>query len=722
MTRNVKHKISLITIYILVFFIITGIFILAKDSILSPFKTSYATSGQFSLSPSSGTFYVGRQFEVRTMITTDEGSTASDFIINHVLSRIQVRDMDGGTTGIQIQPGNLYPNYPSGSNSASAGEIILTGFTSDTSGVLQGGGTGWFSTTRFFVINTDAGGSDVVFNFTGVGNTTDSNISDVLGIDMLDGVTNGGYILLEDTNDPYFSNWNPVHSATDIPVSANILFRANDDESGVDISSVDATIDGILYESTDATFGYNCTNANFDVVPYCNITINPATSFPYDYDVSVDLYTEDLSANPGDPPVADHNSATDSYSFHTEFDLNAPYTTNNNPAKSSSGSGVDTDIVFNLVDGETGVEISSVAVTVDGVVYTATGTNTFTYTGTPSNYLITINPDYDFEENEIIFVQVDARDNATQWGVAQYNWLHENYWFTTEDTAAPWVDRRIPDIGVNSDIGAQDSITFHVNDLGVGVDLASLEVIVNNVQYTNATFTYSGDSLDYLVTIYAPTDGWEYDVPVAIGVNACDFSHNCMITDVYSFVRLSYKCPAPETCTECPVCTVCDTTLSTSVTTTCDNTISTNSSKDEYIKNQMANSYSEDIDLIEINEKSFDGRVTFVWITKLKLRGHATPNSIIKINFDAEDMYFMIPVDEDGIWQLSLKNIFNFGNHDIHASLILDDTESEAILLGHFNIVNYWYAVLTILSGGTLIIYTYKKYIRKKNESKTYEN
>jgi len=512
----IKHKIYIAIILVLVFFVTTYIFVVTQNTIFSPVIISHAASGQFSLSPTSDTFYVGRQFEVRTLITTDEGSTAADFTINHDLSRIQVRDMDGSNSGIQIQPGNLYPNYPVGANSASGGEIILTGFTSDTNGVLQGGGSGWFSTTRFLIINTDASGSDMTFQFAGVGNTTDSNISDVLGIDMLDGVTNGSYILLEDSIDPYFSNWDPNHSAVDVPVSDNVIFRVNDNESGVDISSIDATIDGILYEFTDATFTYNCTSANYDVVPYCDITINPLVDFPYDYDVSVDLYTEDLAANAGDPPIADHNSAMNSYNFHTQFDLNAPFTTNNNPAKSSSGASVDTDIAFNLVDNETGVEISSVSVMVDGVVYTATGANTFTYSGTPNNYLITINPDYDFEENEMIFVQVDARDDATQFGVPTYNWLHENYWFTTEDTVAPWVDRRDPDEGANSNIGIYDPITFHLNDLGIGVDLATMEIIVNNVRYANMTFTYSGDSSDYLVTIHAPSGGWKYDVPIAI--------------------------------------------------------------------------------------------------------------------------------------------------------------------------------------------------------------
>jgi len=579
----------------------------------------YAASGQFSMSPSSGTFYVGRQFEVQINITTDEATTAADFIITYDDTKLEVQDMMSGVAGVQIQPGNMYPSYPSNSNDASGGEIILTGFTSEPSGVLQGGGTGWFGTIRFLVIDTDASGSDVEFEFTGVGETTDSNISDVDGIDMLDGVTDGTFTLLEDTISPYLSDWNPTHSEVGVGVSSNVQFRINDDESGVDITTVTATVDGILYGYGDSGFSYSCTTSNYDVVPHCDVTINPASNFPYDYDVSVALYAEDLAADPGTPPIPDHNSVTDSYSFHTEFDLNAPYTTNHSPPRFSSGAATGTNISFHLRDNETGVHIQSVVVTVDGIAYTYSGANTFAYSGSVHDYTITVNPGYEFEQNETIFVQVDARDMATQWGVAAYNWLHENYWFVTSDTLVPWVDRRVPDSGAIAGIGLFDPVTFHINDTGVGVDISTVTVIVNGTAYQSSgasTFSYSGDSSDYYISIPAPAAGWGYDNPIAVGINGCDFSNNCMQTDVYAFAVLSYTCEVCEVCEECEVCedmeAVIDEILSLPETSEISEVIQTIiDAKEERTRDEL-NEGLDNVAIMEVNNFEFTGHVRIV--------------------------------------------------------------------------------------------------------------
>jgi len=616
--------------------------------VLAGIKPVSAASAQFTTVPSSGTYYVGRQFEVVININTDEGTTAADFTLQYDASRLQVIDMDSGTSGVQIQPGNLYPNYPSNANSVSGGEIKLTGFTADTNGVLQSGGTGWFGTVRFLVIGTAPAGTDLTFEFTGVGNTTDSNVSDVNGIDMLDGVTNGHYILLEDNTNPFFSDWNPAKNATGIPVSSNVVFRVNDNESGVDVTSITATVDGILYSYGDSDFSANCTTANYDVVPYCDITINPSNNFAYDHNIDVSLYAEDLAANSGAPPTVDHNSASDNYSFRSEFDVNPPYTDGNAPAKSGSGSGTETNITFHLKDDETGVDIDSVSIIVDNVTYTESGTNTFSYSGTPFDYFITIDPNYSFEEDEIIYVQVNARDQATEMGVASYNWLHENYWFRTADTEAPWVDRRIPGEGANSGITYNAPIIFHINDLGVGVDLSTVEVIVNNVRYTNVEFIYSGDSSDYLIQINAPSAGWGSSSPIGIGINACDFSDNCMTTNVYAFVRSSAQCPVCESCEESSDPTENE---EESVQTVCPSV----HIPAPRIVSDVAKGYKEKIEVLEFNEDTFNGSARVFWSSKIALAGDAIPNSVLKVKFDDENVFFMVPVDENGHWDLDLK-------------------------------------------------------------------
>ncbi len=685
----------------------------------------HAASGQYSFSPSSGIFYVGRQFNIRSNITTDEGTTAADFIVDYDDTKLQIVDADAGNGGVQIFTGNLYPNYPVGANSVNGNRIILTGFTSNTSGVLQGGGTGWFGTIRALVVNTAPAGTDMTYEFTGVGNTTDSNISDINGIDMLDGITNGNYILLEDNTDPYFSDWQPGHGATNVSVGSDVYFRVNDDESGVDITSVTATIDGISYHYGDPGFSYSCTRSNYDVVPYCDVTINPTHDFPYDYDVHVNLYAEDLAANVGTPPIPDHNSATDSYTFHTEFDVNPPYTTNNIPARSSGSASTDTDISFDLRDDETGVEISSVSITVNGVVYTAGGPNAFAYTGNSTNYHIVINPVHEFEENELVFVQIDARDRATAWGAPAYNWLHENYWFKTRDTKTPWVDRRIPDVAAHTGIDTNDPITFHVNDLGIGVDISTLEIVVDGTRYTVGDTTYTGDSSDYLINLPVPANGWQYDHPVGIGINVCDFSHNCMTTDTYAFVRQSYTCPVCPVCEDCekcdtPVedkCESCDELVEKKCTGAKD-TRSVDGATDYKVRKQIANKYVTEVRVTEFNDVRFDGWRKIIFARRIKLNGTATAGAMLRLRFDDDKYSFSVPVDQDGNWSIDLKNMFGHGDHKIVAGVVVDGVESEESELGWFHIVNLWWLLLLLSLGGVAVRYIYKRYFKYKDEKK----
>ena len=554
-----------VLIQLLVFIITFGGTLSVLLSPDSPFiEKAHAASAQFALSPVAGTFYVGRRFQVQINMTVDEATTSANVIINFDNTKLQVEDMDGSEPGVQIQPGSVYPNYPANANTVVGGQIDLTGFTSDTNGVLQGGGTGLFGTIRFLVIDTDAGGSAVSIHFTGAGQTTDSNIGDVNGIDMLDGVTNGSYILLQDSTDPYFSDWNPAKSTQGAGVGANVNFRVNDDESGVDVSSVTATVDGTLYSYGGGGFGSSCSSSNLDAVPTCDISINPPANFPYDYHVTVALYAEDLGADPGTPPTPNHNNASDSYYYHTEFDLNDPFTSGHNPAPSSATASMDTDVVLHLRDNETGVDIGSVAVTVKGIQYTATGANTFAYSGSAGDYTITIDPAVDFEENETVFVDVTAHDLATQWGLWHVNTLTENYWFITQDTLAPNINRRDPDKKANTGIASNDDVTFHINDEGVGVDLNTIEIYIDQMVYvssgsttwtnsgaitgtggtstgvTIALFNYSGDSSDYYISLPAPATGWIDNEPVAVAINGCDFSNNCLqFPDIYGFAIIT---------------------------------------------------------------------------------------------------------------------------------------------------------------------------------------
>jgi hypothetical protein len=509
-------------------------------------------AGQYSFTPPNGTFYVGRRFETEIKITTDQATTAADIQVKYDSCKLQVEDTYPGVAGVQISPGSAFPSYPNIGNSVTTagcnGLIKLTGFTADSSGVLQGGGSGVFGKIRFKVVDVELAGSiaDIVTTGFGPTFTLDSNISDTNGFDMLNGKTNGLFILREDTNAvpdgddrPYFDTFLPAGNSTGISLGSNISFQANDNESGVDIATLSAqvTINGgaaTLYNSSTSELTSNCTTSNLDAVPTCNITINPAANFPYDSQVCVSPTTRDLARKIGSLIDISHTSAPLTYCFRTEFDLNKPFTTNNIPGKNSTGVSTSSGFTFNLGDNKTGVDISSLIVSIDGVDYP------YTHTGSGNNYSITVNGLPSFNQNQTYTVRIRAKDKATQNGVATPNQLDETYTFKTADTNKPFVDTRSPSANGNL-TNLCDSISFHVKDSESGVDINNLRVIVSATgEYTKSgalQFTFSGTPNDYLITIPAPIGCWPSNLPLAVGVFAKDADGNYLDADIWAIAN-----------------------------------------------------------------------------------------------------------------------------------------------------------------------------------------
>ncbi|MBT3756571.1 MAG: hypothetical protein HOG24_09855, partial [Candidatus Cloacimonetes bacterium] len=65
------------------------------------------------------------------------------------------------------------------------------------------------------------------------------------------------------------------------------------------------------------------------------------------------------------------------------------------PTNGSVGIPVDSDVTFHIYDDADGVDINSVEVNIDGITYT-TDSNSFFYSGTQYDYIITVNPPINF--------------------------------------------------------------------------------------------------------------------------------------------------------------------------------------------------------------------------------------------------------------------------------------------------------------------------------------
>jgi Cohesin domain len=700
-------------------------------------------AGQYSFNPPNGTFYVGRRFETEIKINTDQATTAADIQVKYDACKLQVEDAYPGVVGVQIFPGTVFPSYPNIGNvvttSGCNGLIKLTGFTADSSGVLQGGGNGVFGKIRFKVVDIDLAGSvaDIVTTGFGPTFTLDSNISDTNGFDMLDGKTNGSFILREDINTvpdgddrPFFDTFSPAGSGTGVSLGTNITFRANDNESGIDITSLSAqvTINGgsaTTYNSSSSELTSNCTTSNLDAVPTCNITINPAANFPYDSQVCVSPTTRDLARKIGSLVDISHTSAPLTYCFRTEFDLNKPFTDSNQPGKNSTGVSTGSGFTFNLGDNETGVDISTLIVSIDGVDYA------YTYTGSSNNYAITVNGLPALNQNQTYTVRIRAKDNATQNGVAAPNQLDETYTFKTADTNKPFVDTRSPAANGNL-TNLCDPIVFHVKDTGSGVDINGLRVIISATgEYTKTgsqIFSYAGSNADYTITISPPVGCWPSNLPLAVGVFAKDADGNYLDADIWAIANggtnIIYQTITETIVREVPV-TVTDVqireiikTLPSNLTTKeiitilsdkigfpMDENLLSKTDKNIEAKLQALVGQAQNVRVEKVNSQTSDDKKYWTWeYTGMEISGKGTAGETLWIELTDGNVGVQVTVDENGNWTAKLPATLNgLKDYQVTSRPIIDGKlAGNRTPVGKITVIPWWWIIPSVM--GTLAI------------------
>jgi len=130
---------------------------------------------------------------------------------------------------------------------------------------------------------------------------------------------------------------------------------------------------------------------------------------------------------------------------------------------------------------------------------------------------IIYNPVTDFHHNALIYVFIEVYDTAPT-----SNIIITDYWFRIiPDYKSPYITNEYPSRD-SSNVSIDTIITFDIYDTGVGVDINSLEMYVNNFIVTPTITTISGG---YRVE-YSPTANFIYNRPVEVLVIVDDLSSN----------------------------------------------------------------------------------------------------------------------------------------------------------------------------------------------------
>ncbi|MBU1146660.1 hypothetical protein KKD80_03905, partial [Patescibacteria group bacterium] len=103
-------------------------------------------------------------------------------------------------------------------------------------------------------------------------------------------------------------------------------------------------------------------------------------------------------------------------------DVVPPNVLNPAPAPDERGVPLDTNITFDIRDSQSGVDLDTLTVNVDGIIYTRGGLNRFSFVGTPESYAVAINPDTDFTPGAPVLVEINASDFSGN-NMAPYRYL-----------------------------------------------------------------------------------------------------------------------------------------------------------------------------------------------------------------------------------------------------------------------------------------------------------
>jgi hypothetical protein len=713
--------------------------------------TSFSFSVPEGQGGSGNEFYHGRCVRADVMLDTDGHNTGgADLEINYDNSRISIVNSDCSTPATTIYTGTQYDNYTN--NHVTTNKITLGAYDNPGNSYNGNGRFAYF----YFIVLDGAGNYDLDFEFT-PGNTTDTNLAETgTGNDILEQADSYTLHFADDDDTPYVNNENPANGATNVSVVTNLLYRLNDDDAGVDFSSLTDVLTGANWGTTSYTAGsgqisHSCQTTNANRVPYCDVTLNPSHNLWY-----CEHYTQDISVSDlGNPTVHSLNNYI--YSFDTEPDNDAPEVYNRNPGAGAVNIATGSNIEFNLHDlanpggyAGTGVNISTLSVTIS-----ASGWGSQTYTtasaeltatplatndyGNVFDYAISIDPNTDFPENTTVTVVVDVDD----YGCPTINHQQNTYTFTTADTQGPVCTLFTPTPNIVN-MGTADDITFHCTDSGVGVDINTVSAIVDGIEYTAGganTFSYTGTPADYFITVDPATD-FSVDYALEVIVNARDFSGNGaqqvsfgLATGVNGSCPICNPCPVCEECEECDDCEEETEVITKYKECTVVNKIMGGNvitkwlpAKSKVTAAQLDNIKLEEINDVDIhigNRSLTDNLQTaivggekqvLVTVTdeKVVFEGVSLPNVQVTLMIESDPIIVTGVADDNGRWRITTANIFTNGIHKVSAVTMSEDNYIiKTKPLGKFKVSRFricplWCCLIIALLIVLLLIVIYK--------------
>ncbi len=362
-------------------------------------STMLIEAATVNMSPAAASFQRGCRRSVAVEIDASaQSSNAADVEISFDPAQVTIFDSNASVPGIQVLPGNAYESYFYNQVNQSTGVIKLA------AGSFVGTLTSrrLFATIEFTSAPT-ATSTAFSIDFNGVGDTLDSNVADATNSqDLLTGVTNGNYTFVSgpcvaDTQGPNVVFISPTNGQTGVAPGAQVTIRITDNQSGIDLSSLQFVINGVTYTVASPQVSYTGSSLNY------LFTITPSVPFPSGIASSITVLARDTAGN----------SRTSQITFNQPSpppaDRQPPQIQFNNPIAFQPTFPAGSPITFRLSDNQSGVDLNSLVVNLNGTEYRNTNSE-LTWTGSALDYMLTLLPSTPIPSDTYSTLRITVRD------------------------------------------------------------------------------------------------------------------------------------------------------------------------------------------------------------------------------------------------------------------------------------------------------------------------
>lgn len=366
-------------------------------------------------------------------------------------------------------------------------------------------------------------------------------------------ITSGVDFCNNDGEPPFVTLHEPTASGIHLrPRDQIVDFSLGDAVAGVDLSTVYISVLGsALGEVMLVASGVDQTGGDVSITGNAlnyRFTYIPPTPWEYNESVTVTISGADiqLSYPPlctasgqnyfvGDIPFQVLNR-TDVYAEITAIgDVGAPYLQHEFPPSGTTGNNVFSNVSIPIIDDLTGVDLSSVTVSVDGIPIVNAGlpvTSETTLLASGVNYVVNHNPATSFSYASTVEVTVTARDRA----IPTANVLTTSYDFTCITDSTLVINNFQPDVGTHVDLENID-IIVDVTDGTYGVNADQTFFVING---TIVSGTQNVLASGIQLTYHPPND-FAFNEPVRVTVHGTNNNSTAPVVKE-AFYTLFYGC------------------------------------------------------------------------------------------------------------------------------------------------------------------------------------